>query len=121
MTITELVKKAGDYAIKNGWWKSSHEPGNLGELLMLTVSELGEACEAARINSWAGEFTNDPDMIEKDVYEKYIRGTVDEELADAVIRIADIAARFNVDLDYHIRAKQRYNTFREYRHGGKSF
>jgi NTP pyrophosphatase (non-canonical NTP hydrolase) len=126
MEISELEKRAGEYAIKNGWYKPG-EKQNIGELLMLIVTEISEACEASRygkITSTDSEVEPtlvNADTISKDDYEKYVRGSVAEELSDAVIRIADLAFRYGIDLDWNIRAKQHYNTFREYRHGGKLF
>lgn len=43
--INELIQKAHSDAVSNGWWD---EPRNTGELLMLIVSECGEALEAHR-------------------------------------------------------------------------
>ena len=45
MTINELIQVAHADAKAKGWWD---EPRNTGELLMLIVSECGEALEAHR-------------------------------------------------------------------------
>jgi len=52
-------------------------------------------------------------------YEELIKGTVEEEIADAVIRLVELAATYNIDLDWHVAAKMAYNEKREYRHGKK--
>ena len=43
-----------------------------------------------------------------------------EELADIIIRTADLAAIAGIDLDYAVAAKQQYNETREHTHGGKT-
>lgn len=76
--------------------------------LMLTVSELSEALEALR--------HGDP----ADSHIPKFRGT-EAELADAVIRILDIAETHNLRLADAIIAKMAYNTRREQMNGGKAF
>lgn len=41
------------------------------------------------------------------------------ELADAVIRILDMAEGFGIDLEWHIKAKMKYNSMRPHMHGKK--
>jgi len=118
MTINELCIKASTYAEKQGF----HKKINFGEKLMLVVSELSEALEASRKHApydpnKIGTPYSDPEKISKDEYETVIKGTVAEELADAVIRIADIADIYGINLDFHIRAKMAYNETRPYMHG----
>jgi len=53
MELKELQKKCHDLAIEKGFWIPTGTTGevryrNISELLMLIVSELGEACEALR-------------------------------------------------------------------------
>jgi len=73
---------------------------------MLAVTELAEAMEAHRDGNTGSD---------------KIRGfsKVEEELADTVIRILDLAAGMGFDVDGAVRAKMAYNETRPYRHGGK--
>jgi NTP pyrophosphatase (non-canonical NTP hydrolase) len=41
------------------------------------------------------------------------------ELADCLIRILDICAAYDIDIESVISVKMKYNAMREYRHGGK--
>ena len=52
MNINELIKRAHENAVKKGFYPEG-ENKNIGELLMLIVSELGEALEAHRKNRFA--------------------------------------------------------------------
>jgi NTP pyrophosphatase (non-canonical NTP hydrolase) len=121
MTLNELRDEAFAYAEKQGF----HERKNFGEKLMLIVSELSEALEADRNGKWVGDTVmNNRTVIplsiccaEKIDYEKYIKGSVEEELADATIRICDLAGTYNIDLDWHVKAKMAYNETRPYKHG----
>lgn len=66
--------------------------------LMLTVSELSEAMEGDR----------------KDLMDDHLpwRKSIEVELADAVIRIADLAGALNLDLGGAIAEKMHYNAHR---------
>jgi NTP pyrophosphatase (non-canonical NTP hydrolase) len=97
--------------------------------LMLITSELSEALEA---NRKGGEYKEDNsgwamDVVEHDAeaYENWFRARVkdsfEDELADATIRIGDLAAWLKVDLDKHVKLKQKYNSNRQQMHGGKAY
>jgi NTP pyrophosphatase (non-canonical NTP hydrolase) len=51
-------------------------------------------------------------------FEKYTE-SFEMELADIMIRVMDLCAFKNIDLEAHIKAKMRYNSLREYKHGKK--
>jgi transcriptional regulator with XRE-family HTH domain len=127
--LNVLRNEAFAYAEKQGFHKRKM---NLGERLMLVVSELSEALEADREGRWCPEgvlgnsekpiikITEfDQATVTKEFYETHIRGTVEEELADAIIRLADIAGIYGIDLDWHVSAKMAYNRTRPYMHGKK--
>ena len=84
-------------------WKcegTGHPPKerNIGELLMLTVSELAEAMEGHRKNLMDDKLPHRP-MLEV-------------ELADAIIRIFDLAGGLGLDLEGAYREKMEYNNNR---------
>ncbi len=93
MTITELVEKAHKIATEKGFWD---KPRETGTLLALIHSEISEALEADRKNQMrAFAF----------------------ELADIIIRVADLAGSLNIDLEEFIRCKMEYNATRPPLHG----
>ena len=91
MTFNELIEKAHSAARANGWWD---EERNTGELLMLIVSECGEALEAHRNGRRAYELSFHDDTFPGDKdpewFKEYVKDTFEDELADIVIRIADL-------------------------------
>lgn len=96
-----------------GFWDKER---NIGELLMLVTSELGEAMEAHR----KGNFTLDLFKGSHHTpagFEAHIKDTFEDEIADAVIRLLDLSAGLGIDLEWHIRSKVEYNKSRERLHG----
>lgn len=101
--IQSLVEHCHSAARDNGWWEGSER--NKGELLALIHSELSEALEYVR----------KPDA------DKHLPqyGGLTVELADAVIRIFDMAGALNLPLGPALVDKIEYNRSRGKRHGGK--
>ena len=103
--IETLCVHVHSTAISKGWWNN---PRNDAELLMLIVTELAEACEALRHG-------NPPD----DKIPEF--SGVEAELADACIRIFDMAEARGYRLGEAICAKAKMNEGRPAMHGGKKF
>jgi len=121
MTITELCREAHSNAVNKGFY--DQEKINIGEKLMLIVSELGEALEADRKNKYS---TFSFELSEADLpsikdasFENSIKDTFEDELADTVIRIADLCEVLGINLERHIVLKMDYNSRRSYKHGKK--
>lgn len=122
MTITELVRLAFEGARCRGFHDRDME---FGTSIALIHSELSEALEADRLAQWAdlGEFEaelrkNRANAIKRrDLFEKYLKDSVEDELADAVIRIADMCGAFGIDLERHVVEKLEYNRHRPRKHG----
>lgn len=147
MTINEIIKQSHNNAVKKGFYDCPNCDGkgikgsfecpfcngsgksqkNIGELLMLVVSELGEALEAHRKGKRSVKFDvfeNDGLCVwnftkkdDIDYFKGNIKDTFEDELADAVIRICDMCGYLNIYLEKHIELKMRYNETREYKHG----
>jgi len=125
MTVSELVLASHKAAKAKGFYDQG--PRNIGELLMLTVSELSEALEAhrhgKRANPLGGDIKNvwqeinGKTMVNPYIFESDIKDSLEDELADAVIRIADMAGYLGIDLESHVLAKMSYNETRPQKHG----
>ena len=118
MEIKELLEKAHFAAKSKGFWNA---PPNIGEKLMLIVSELSEALEADRKSKNADilmfeivERTGDDFYA---AFSKHIKDTFEDEIADAVIRIFDLCGFCGIDIEKHIQLKMKFNSLRPYKHG----
>ncbi len=112
MTLAELQETFHGLAKTKGWHDEQLTKDGVAAKLMLVVSELSEALEELRSGD-AGRmnmYFSDSDKPEGFVV----------ELADAVIRIMDLAGALSLDLSHAVTIKHIYNTTRPYRHGNKS-
>jgi NTP pyrophosphatase (non-canonical NTP hydrolase) len=83
-----------------------------GHLLMLVITELSEAVEADRkgkyfkgISTFEREFNRYSALVDENkrfecAFEKYVKDTVPDELADAVIRLLDLAGLRGISLEF---------------------
>ena len=102
MTIKQLQVICHQLATDKGFWEGDR---NMGELLMLIVSELGEALEALR---------KDKRQIK---YNDWKKDTFEDELADVAIRLFDLAESEGINLTWQIEQKLEYNKTRPPKHG----
>ncbi len=93
MSLNELCELCHSIAKSKGFWD---KPRNMGEALMLIVTELAEAMEAHR--------KNDQENFK-------------EELADTFIRLMDLCGGHGIDIAEEIRKKSEKNKTRPYMHG----
>ncbi|MBP9853463.1 MAG: nucleotide pyrophosphohydrolase [Candidatus Omnitrophica bacterium] len=80
-------------AKEKGFWDQKR---NIGEALMLVVTELAEAMEGHRHQDEAN---------------------FKEELADAFIRLFDLCGGLGIDIEEEISRKSKINQGRPYKHG----
>jgi len=107
LTIKQLVTESHSTAKSKGWWD---EKINIGEKVALMHSELSEALEEYRSHG------------EKKVYQRKSDGKPEGfifELADTVIRIADLCGELDLNLEKALKTKMQFNKTRPYRHGNK--
>lgn len=123
LEINELIDLSHGTAKEKGWWPEDKERSFM-ECLMLIVSEIAEAGEEYR------KFGTAPEMM---IYNDSANKTFDRclqdlgykpegiaiELADALIRMADLCGRHSIPLNRALKMKLEYNKGRPFRHGGK--
>lgn len=100
--INQLVREVHQANIDAGWWSDlatgQRVERNVGELLCLIHSEISEAMEGHRKNLMDDKLPHRP-MIEV-------------ELADAIIRIFDLAGGLGLDLGGAFSEKRAFNAHR---------
>jgi NTP pyrophosphatase (non-canonical NTP hydrolase) len=104
---------------EKGFWDKER---NIGEMLMLVTSELGEAMEAHRKGKFANweNFEKDKTIAgENSAFQNHIKDSFEDEIADAIIRLLDMSAGLGINLEKQIEAKIYYNKTREKLHGKK--
>ena len=102
--IRELMDEIHRCAVDHGWWESER---NDGEMIALIHSELSEMLEALRK---PGQSDHIPEF-----------SGVEEEAADVLIRLLDMAKARGWRLEQAVDAKVAFNRTRPFKHGGKRF
>lgn len=92
-TLNELAESCHSIAREKGFWDGKR---NIGESLMLVVTELAEAMEAHRVQDDAN---------------------FKEEIADTFIRLLDLCGGLGIDIEEEIYKKSSRNKLRPYKHG----
>lgn len=105
LSINDIILAAHQNATAKGFWDNSQ---TFGESIALIHSELSEALEDYR----SGEKPSD---LKYEANGKPIG--IPSELADAVIRIADLCGHWDIDLEKAIEDKMAYNATRPHMHG----
>ena len=92
-SLNELAQVCHQIAVEKGFWEKER---NMGEALMLIVTELAEAMEAHR---------------------KQDQDNFKEEIADTFIRLLDLCGGLKLDIEEEIYKKSLKNKERAYKHG----
>jgi len=108
MTLKELMKISYSTAKKKGWWDKGER--NFGELIALCHSELSEALEDYRHGRSLSEIFYESDGKPCGI---------PTEIADLLIRVADMCEAYNIPIEEALKIKLAYNEGRPYRHGNK--
>lgn len=139
-TLNQLRDEIHANAVKHGFYEFENSVPNgalvdevehafFAQKIALIHSELSEALEADRANSRArikaykealaenhrkyGEDCIGNDMCS---FSALVKNTVEDELADVIIRVLDLCGHLKIDIEKHVELKMRYNELRKYKH-----
>ena len=122
MNLTEMSLRIHAGNVDRGFYE---HPATFPDRCMLIVSEIAEAVEAHR----EGRTTQHGDVDQAcrmsamemapfvGFFKDKVKDTVEDEIADAIIRLLDLSGYLNIDIDAHVTAKLAYNSTRPIRHG----
>lgn len=107
--MNRVRDRVHEMALDKGWYGTG--PRNVGEQLMLVTSELAEALEELRDGHEPTAIRYDPTTHKPEGFPI--------EIADAVIRLLDLAGSLEIDIGHAIAVKHSYNGGRPRKHGKK--
>ena len=109
----EIYEKVN--TINSPQFRKEIEKTQIVEKVALAIGELSEAIEALRKNRICKDRI--PATMSTDSFERAVKDTFEDEIADAMIRLLDLTGKLNIDIWWHIKQKLYYNTTRPYKHG----
>jgi NTP pyrophosphatase (non-canonical NTP hydrolase) len=122
VNLDELVSDSHDRSRRKGWWDDQLDNGSqtldpakvaktIPEKIALIHSEASEVLEEYRNGHLCETYYNAGSLKPEGV---------PVELADIIIRVADLAGALGINLGLAVSLKARYNETRPHRHGGKT-
>jgi len=112
MKLNELRDKIYQNAVDKGFWDGTEEGFSLPEKLVLMHSEVSAALEADRIgrhfnkeNLLANELENKDKYIFLGAFSQAVKDTLEDELADIVIRCLDLCGKLEINVDTDVERK----------------
>jgi NTP pyrophosphatase (non-canonical NTP hydrolase) len=133
MDIKDAQKRSFEIANAHGWWDTADDCNVPTKLALASGELVGEALEEFRSDKMDFMYMQrnpETGKLRRITPEEALQDAADTgemlkpvgfgvELADAMIRIMDLAEWLSIDLDNLIQVKLNYNETRPMRHGGK--
>lgn len=128
--LTELCSEAAREARKQGFYSEKQTIEGMIAYLALVSSEISEAIDAIQRDDTVETRKQLNDEIlqlntesfdNKQLFESYFHNTLEDELADAVLRIFSFCGAYHLDLETALERKMEYNKLRPKNRHGKRF
>lgn len=111
----------GDCGSCNGTGKEQNF--SFPKMIALIHGEASEALEADRKGKSAVSelylrgLSQTGKDFDVELFEQFMKNTVEDELADILLRVFDTAGYLGIDIDWHVNEKMKYNATRGKKHG----
>ena len=116
MTVRQMQDKCFDHALTHGFIRKNM---SVDVLLCEVYGEVNEALDASRADKRADYDSYIKEGKTNEAFTKYIKDSLEDELADTVMRVATLCGYLGIDLQRHIEEKSNFNKSRGYLHGKK--
>lgn len=130
-SLNDLCLEAVETARKHGFYTEKMAIEGMIAYLALVSSEVSEAIEAIQRDDTITEREYLVDNVVKaakvspaqkvQFFETYFKDTLEDELADILIRVFSFCGAFKIDIDEAVRRKMEYNKERPTNRHGKKF
>jgi len=112
MGINELIESAHRNAKNKGFWEDWHQAISTGVATERIRKNMQNNAIGNRLMLISGEVSEAHEALRKKDSANFA-----EELADIVIRVADLCGGLNIDLEQEVIKKMKINESRPYKHG----
>lgn len=119
--LNKLSKELFDAVVQMGF--NNDIPTRVA-LIHSEVSEMFEAYRQGKeLKMVDGDKTQLSEIADDETFKKFfenhVKGTVEDEIADSLIRLLDLIGYLDIDIEYHVQQKMRYNALRGHKFGKK--
>ena len=118
--LNDLAKKINVAAQKKGFWRDMYTSLSALEAYGTyadTIKATKDAFIAQKITLVHAELSEAIEAMRNNMYGTEKKSTFEDEIGDAIMRLLDITAQMNIDIEAQIAWKMDYNLSRAQKHG----